>query len=452
MQDVDSDLTNDEIKVLKHLNALMKLKNQVSGALDSTNHVEVVRVAKQVSEAEGSARQLEAVMQSLPTKTWSPSLDRDAGALSDELLKAFFGSPVRVELPSKAPAEKILPLHLCEAPDGCNEIHFVHITQNDKVHAVFGGTAPGVQIKQLIEVDTDGMQMYRLAVHAKRWPAFDRGISTLLQIESDPSVPGTHVIYANSRPGWSLSHTFKPPKTVLRENLSGQKRPLDFKMTSFEIGLPISFDVNKTGKCCVLIDEKQVDCNGNRHKSAFRQGTFSNGHIRPRTIELFSHRHICHQLEHEQSYVPRQQPFHPTAVSFYSRQGQPEVLLIADLATDTIHMVAVERQFGQRPGTVFKLLLHVGAGSPNLLRPTALDTRYNTIAIGCQNGWILTCKLLPDNDETLKKRNQGGDEEDNEEDASDGSCMLGVENMSTSTTDTCMLDVDNMSTSTIDTF
>ncbi|KAL8616985.1 hypothetical protein ACOMHN_041903 [Nucella lapillus] len=386
-RDIESDLNDDMHRSEEAMDFLRGLQRRVMDAINGTiNDVEVVAVDKEMRTGRGSAAELDRFSDLRRSETARPGLFSFTGNLKEFLDKnvlLYLGSPVKLMVPNRETSDVIRPFYRCGSDDSVREIHSIFRTDDRNLHVAYGGKLPVFAEEKLVHLDSEGVKLRQHLVTRKI--SFDKSYRTFTYAP----IPADfyHDLQANSNGEFRIKASFFIPgqPTTIQRRLRNapNARPVDFEINA--ACRPHGFDANAHGSLFVVINEEEAgepepEDFGHRTERVVERRESRKSVVR--TVRLYRKNFS----DPAAVYRSQLQHFFPTAVSFWKIDNQ-ELILIADLMNDCVHVVRVSRsQFH------FKRFLHV-SGRGDLVRPTALEVdQEGIIWIGCETGLLLKCQ------------------------------------------------------------
>ncbi|XP_070186128.1 uncharacterized protein [Littorina saxatilis] len=415
-------LSADAQNVKQEVDSLLQLQQRVHHALNDASDAEKVHTEKEIcEEGQSSVEQLKRAESSVPDTTVRPGLHYDQSAVSDDDIRRFLGSPVKLSLPCGPVLEVVVPIYQCGQEGACREVHSVCHGSDQLICLSFGGTLPDYAGETQIGI-TDKGDMKKIHPEQKNKKV------TFVKFADGKLTSGKHdkttnfTLYAKHE--ILILLISKDIKTRLFEKLTilSTKPFTTTKIPLFNINSEhtVACDATKDEQLFVVIEEKAT---GHSQKAEYNVRLFHRGQRDPFT-----------------TYQPPDAGFHPTDVCFWQEDGWQK-LLVADAQNDSVHVVNVEED-----ACLFERYL--AAGNGHLVRPTALNVDdRNRVWIGCGNGWILRCEKLQEPEKLPDDDGDGDDDDDDDEDDDDSNASVrSVEEAGAS--DTGLLMVENLSHST----
>jgi hypothetical protein len=315
-------------------------------------------------EGEGSEESIQEVRASVPAETFRPFL-RQNSEISDAALLEYFGRVEKSPLQHQRSTEVIIPFAELGKDLTCRRIHSLVVASNRNIGVNLGGMPPAY----------NNGSYQRISETAQLLSACERNKCSLL---------------AGENISWFLPYQDVVSSSILSKfgalfqaDLSARKKALYvFRLKIRDVStLPrdvkictlnnktcklVAFDATADGTKFVLVEDKQ-EANGRE----------------TREVRLY----VPNQEEPVAVYTPPSEAFQPMDVCFW-RFHDDTKLLIADLTTDSIHVV-------DTTDNRLRFERYLAHGSGHLVRPTALNLdEEGRVWIGCDNGWVLRCETI----------------------------------------------------------
>ncbi|XP_076453013.1 uncharacterized protein LOC143288425 [Babylonia areolata] len=341
---------------------LKKLQEKIDQALKAGTDSDILAVAREVSTGCGNKQRVSKMASAVQLSIIRPVLYYDV--TTDDVvqkLKGYMGTVSKVHfegLPSKA--EEVLAGRSGAGDDA--EIYSLCPDGDDKIFVSYARVgldeaAPSEQFNlqgQLVSTLPDAPGKLSLKYRSKGNVMY-----------STVKTPGFHKTYNKSqtqrhfRLNNDLSgRAFVIRVTVISEDPFKIKESQELKI---QVGPHHAFDADYNDQLFIVVEEgKSPDFQ--RQVGLYRK---------PLEDPIFT-------------YTPPTLPFRPTDVAFHKMpHSDSQVLLIADEANDSIHVVSVQ-------GQQLHFVRHLAAGSPLLIQPTALNTdSEGRVWVGCRGGKVI---------------------------------------------------------------
>ena len=185
-----------------------------------------------------------------------------------------------------------------------------------------------------------------------------------------------HALVYNYGTTWSLVSTFNLPSPFCK--IFGRCLPAGLNFPQVDALAPLAFDVTKDGGLLAIVDVGSDICSPLENNLTTTD----------RVVRLIS---FSGEYQHTDHYKPPAPDFLPSDVCFFTLQGQT-VLLVSDLATSSIHVLAVSPLC--TGGIVFRVCRfqrYLVADCETMEQPTALNTdEKGHLWVACKGGQLLT--------------------------------------------------------------
>ena len=401
--EAESCLVADEVRLQDELNVVAHLQRRVKQSVGGVDPVSVITLDREIEAAWSCDNIIIRLSKALPSYTYTlkhdfSNVDTDSEPLKKAFLSAdvsklkkcvdrFIGHATKTEIPfPKMPIDvKVTPMFRCcedpEAfvlsvcPTGAEKLAVSYSTSNDHTEGVT-------------------KSFFRDGRPSK---SFDFGLCTLIRHENGvfSALPfsSAQVLCWTVRSMWSKSGTkwtlsYGLGTTWILMSLFTLPSPFDkiFRrclptslIPEVDAVAPLAFDVTRDGSLLAIVDVRNKDCSP----------LDNNLGRTDRVVRLIS---LCGEHQFTDDYEPPPAPaFLPSDVCFFSLQGRM-VLLVSDMATSSIHVVAVSPlQQGKLTVQVCRFQRYLVADCDIMERPTALNTdEKGLLWVSCKGGQLLT--------------------------------------------------------------
>ena len=345
------------------LGKLQKLQKQVQNALEASDTLDVFAVAREMKEGAGKREAVENLTLQPQSTISRPVLQSDGTiGKAAEVMRAFMGSIVQVVMEVTLPEVSVKEqfrcdqklcsevYSLCPVQDGCFWICFQPSNPNSNKACTNLYNANG-RFQRSLDKVTD-------TITFKTTCSLPRGM-----FKKQDKLWFT--TYTKSRSLLKLVYNKRKLSGTVQRSTVSCPSPLKIT-TSIEYnincGKQRACDTDASENQMVVVEEAQPPETQNK-------------------VRLFQ-RPIADAVD---TYVPPTKVFQPSDVCF-CRLGGREVLLVADMLNDAIHVVNTENG-------CMEFLRYLAPGCPLLLHPTALNTdTKGCLWVGCTGGSILVCE------------------------------------------------------------
>ena len=402
--EAESCLVADDVRLQDELNVVANLQRRVKQSVGGADPLSVITLDREIEAAWSCDNIMIRLSKALPSYTYTlkhdfSNVDTDSEPFVKAFLSAdvsklkkcvdrFIGHATKTETPfPKTPIDvKVTPMFRCcedpEAfvlsvcPTGAEKLAVSYSTSNDHTEGVT-------------------KSFFRDGRPSK---SFDFGLCTLMRHENGVFFPGAYsriqsvgltwrtvwsksgtkytLIYVDST-GWFVASLFTLPSPF--DKIFGRCLPASLNFPNVNAVAPLAFDVTRDGSLLAIVDLRNEDCSP----------LDNNLGRTDRVVRLIS---LCGEYQFTYNYEPPPAPaFLPSDVCFFSLQSRT-VLLVSDMATSSIHVVAViPLQQGKLTFQVCRFQRYLVADCENMERPTALNTdEKGFLWVACKGGQLLT--------------------------------------------------------------
>jgi hypothetical protein len=262
-----------------------------------------------------------------------PSLTNNTAALREQDVKVFIGTPVQQQMPlseAQADGDVVTPFFRCPPTPESQEVHgmaYTNRTTPPSLNVAYGGRAPAYKEERLIEVTDDDTKTVEYLQVVGQKVSLGWG-GTVFQ----------NCLFCNSNKNIEMSFPNKRGKVTTVKNNGLKTVNTTFNIPATES--LVSFDANLRETTFIILSE---DTENSAQGEATQQGASAvtaQSALGASSNTRKVHMYLRDKPDPVCSYIPPQQPFLPTSVCFFHINDQ-EVLLVSDMATDTIHVVDV---------------------------------------------------------------------------------------------------------------
>ncbi|KAK7104515.1 tripartite motif-containing protein 5-like [Littorina saxatilis] len=370
---VEKSLKTDLVKEHQNKKHLQHLQKKVRENLERETDFNVIPLAKEMRDGHGSETAVSELMQqrtnvrpvfrcsALTAKDIAKHLQDYLGRLDNVEVKAEETTVERFNIPEDPGTEVF---SMCVTHKGSLKMSYGWRNFSTEAHAE--------------EFDSTGSHT-RTVETAKGKASFKSTERLLMQYTQHE---GRFITNSKSKEDFSLHNDLTSGEAIVKKTIVKSEVPFkteDKEEFTIQCGPHRAFDVDSTGQHFVVVEGSKAS-DSDRNVRLFnrpRVGT-SARESREGSVASRSGLHTAAKA----TYSPPCQAFNPSDVCFYKKGGR-EVLLVADVMNDAIHVVHVHHD-----GLEFVCFLC--AGHPLLVKPTALtvDSR-NRVWVACGGRIIL---------------------------------------------------------------
>ena len=367
---VNSRLSQHVLSARQHLAKLVELQTRVQNATEATARpAELFAVAKEMKDGAGKQEAVEKLTpQPWPTVSWPVLQSLSGGAMNTASLaiRDCLGSVVQLDMGATTPEVSVQKHFRCSRRS-CSVVFSLCPVQDDYLWVCFHLHDSNSECAYTNLYDSSGRFQHAM-----------RNVSSTITFKAASNLPrgmfkkqdgSWFTTYTKSTSLLKLEYDRKKHLGVVRRSTMPSPSPLTVtppvEVFIINCGKQRACDTDSSEELFVVVEEAQPP-----EKTR-------------RKVRLYQ----FPRAESVDTYVPPAEAsqFQPSDVCFY-RLGGLQVLLVADEASDAIHVVSAR-------GGRLEFLRYLAPGCPLLLQPTALnaDTR-GRLWVACRGGSILLCE------------------------------------------------------------
>ncbi|KAK7104516.1 uncharacterized protein [Littorina saxatilis] len=379
---LESRLKADLKKEIQNMQEINQLEKKLQGALNNHIDCNLVEVAKDMREGQGSMNVISRLIPEERETCVRPVLRCDI--LPEEHMarhiQDYFGSVHEMTMTvRKSDETKVERFGIAE--DLGTEVFSMCVKDNGSLIVSYAWrNLSNSEVSE--QFDSNGSCVSYFEALRGKVSLKSMGKSLMHYAQKE----GLFTTFSKSKEHFSLHYNLSSGTGTVKNTTVATKTPFaaeDEAEFTFQCGRHRAFDVDSTGRYFVIVEESQTS-ESDRNVRLFKrpQEDTPARESQDPNEDGSALLHPLYTPLGQLTYSPPSQPFKPSDVCFYKTDVQ-EVLLIADEINDAIHVVRVMSYKLEFAG-------YLCAGHPLLVQPTALtvDSR-NRVWVACRGRVVL---------------------------------------------------------------